>query len=1048
MKDDIFKKMRLLLFILFASLPLAMYGQQTTVTGTVTDSTSGASLPGVNIVVDGTTIGTTTDIEGNYQISVPDQQDVLVFSFVGYQVKRVPVRGRTTIDVALESKSEELEEVVVVGYGTQEKESVVGAVSQVSGENLEDMNVGADLETSLQGQMPGLTVFTQDPTPGESNTTMQIRAATSMGNNSPLLVVDGVEQQSISDIDPIEIQSISVLKGASATAVYGVKGANGVVIVNTKRGRKGQLQLNFSSEVTMKEPTRVPEFMNAYETLKLRNEAYKNDGMWDMLISDETLEHYRSQDAPYLYPSFDWSEWLWQPAMDHKYNLNARGGNDFVQYFASISYLNEGDIMNNKRDKAFPYEMSSAYKHDRYNFRTNLDFNLSETTDLSLQLAGNVKQWDKPIDYYTQELYFEPVTSMPYYPEEAIEKYPDERNPYNQTGVRPFNNPNSGVIRLLWVGGQGVQERKANDLTSSLIFKQELDFITKGLSAQAHYSYNSNQSYGAEHWMPQFYGYHLNPQDTTWTRYTNTGDQDMNTPQPKMNIVPTKSLWDAFRSHYYKIQADYDRSFGRHNVEATGVFSRRESQGIADFPHYEENWVARATYNYNSRYFLEASVAHTGSEKFAPGLRFGTFPSFAGGWMISNEDFFRSAVPWMNHLKVKYSWGKIGSDAGIDRWLYRSSYQDIGGSVGFGYPTQSYGFIGEGNIPIPNATWETAVKQNLGIEMEFFDNLISLDIDLYKERRQDILQSRQSIPTWIGVSQDIRANVGETKAHGVEVALGFDKTFGNSLNIFADISVSAYESRVVYWDEPEAVPFHLKAEGKPVGVAQRMDWYTPGSGIQTQGYYQDFDELFIQPRPSGGQPIVGDHKYLDFNGDGAVNSNDYVVSQHPFNPTYNWNGTLGFRYKNWTGHLTFYGISSVDYPLRQGGMFFLYPFTQNKDNAMTIHSDHWTPENRDAQFPAVHYRATDQWNYRISDFSIIDGQYMRLKNVRIGYDFSGGVLDNVGVERLNLSLTGTNLYTWVPNLDFGGDPEGANWGTDFGAYPMQRRFSLKAQITF
>lgn len=1060
MKDDIFKKMRLLLFILFASLPLAMFGQQTTVTGTVTDSTTGASLPGVNIVVEGTTIGTTTDIDGNYQITVPDQQDVLVFSFVGYEIKNVPIQGRSTINVALQSKAEELQEVVVVGYGKQDKESVVGAVAQVSGESLEDMNLGGDLQSSLQGKMPGLTVFTTDPTPGESNTTMQIRAATSMGSNAPLLIVDGVEQQDISDIDPIEIQSISVLKGASATAVYGVKGANGVVIVNTKRGREGGIQLNFSSETTLKQPTRVPEFMNAYETMKLRNEAYKNDQLWDRLASEEALEHWRTGDAPYLYPDFDWSEWLWEPALDHKYNLNARGGNDFVQYFASISYLHEGDIMTDKRNKAFkfmPEGLNANYKHDRFNFRNNLDFNLTESTQLSLNIAGNIKDWKKPVDWYTQELAFQPVTSMPYYPHEAIEKYPDDRIPYDQTGVRPFNDPTQGAIRLNWIGGRGIEERKANDFNSSVIFDQKLDFIAEGLSFNAQYSYNSTQAFMAQHtpggghpFGAQFYGYHLRPSDTTWTRWSAGvgSSENLNDPQPKLVMQPNKNLDDAFRSHYYKLQFNYDQSFGKHNVNGTGVFSRRQSRGISDFPHYEENWVARGTYNYDKRYFLEASVAHTGSEKFAPGLRFGTFPSFAAGWMLSNEDFFEAALPWVDQFKVKYSWGKIGSDAGIDRWLYRSSYQNVGGAVGFGYPTQWYGFIGEGNIPIPNATWETAVKQNLGFEMQFFDRLISLNVDLYKENRTDILQTRQSIPAWIGVEQNIMANVGETKAHGVEVELGVDKTFANKLNIFFNATVSAHESRVVYWDEPASVPDYMKAEGKPVGVARRMDYYTPSSTIQVQGQYQDFDELFIHPMPSGGTPIVGDHKYIDYNADGTINALDRVVSPAPFEPTYNWTGELGFRYKNWTGHVSFYGISSVNYVMRQGGMFFLYPFSQGKNNAFPVHADHWTPNNRDAKYPAVHYRADDQWNYRISSFAVIDGQYYRFKNMTLGYRFQGGILENAGIQQLHLMLTGTNLATWTPHLEFGGDPEGANWGTDFGAYPIPRRFSLKAQITF
>ncbi|MDZ7737838.1 MAG: TonB-dependent receptor [Bacteroidales bacterium] len=1046
MRSEFLKRFRILLLV-FMCLPAVLYGQEREITGTVTDE-QGVTLPGVTVTVEGTTRGTSTDMDGKYTISVSPGEE-LEFSFVGMNPETVIIEDQTVIDVTLSSAVEQLDEVVVVGYGVQKKETVAGAVSQVSGDKLMDVKMGGSIENSLQGNLPGLVVVMQDPTPGEeaNSITMQIRGGASMGNNSPLILVDGVER-SFSNLDPNEIASISILKDASATAVYGVKGANGVILVNTKRGRKGAVQLDFSATTSIKSPTRLPEYMNSYETLKLRNEAYKNDGMWDRLISDEALEHYRLQDAPYLYPDFDWMDFYFGSAVDQNYNLNARGGNDFVQYFVSVGYLTEGDVF--QVGDVFPYDydrQNASYWHKRYTFRNNLDFNLTKTTELAINMGGYLKVWNKPEDYYTQETWFESVTTMPYYPEDAVDKYPDNVIPYDQDGIRPFIRPDQGQVRLMWLGGRGFHRMKSNEVTSDVDLKQDLDFITEGLSASVGYSYTGNVQYRQIFFLSDYMAYNLNPADSTWTRYDFNGNVNYDKPQPKLDVSNDESLQGTFRSHYYNAQLNYDRSFGNHNVSAIGLFSRRQAQYSANFPSYEENWVGRATYNYDGRYLFEASVAHTGSEKFAPGLRFGTFPSFSAGWVLSEEDFFRQAVPWANYFKVRASWGKVGSDAGIARWLYLSEYTNTGGAQGFGYPMNWYPFISEGAIPVTDATWEEAIKRNIGIETGFFRNLITLNVDVYNESRVGILQSRRSVPSWVGVSS-IMGNLGETKAHGIEIDLGVNKTFANGMFFRLHGILSANESRVVFFDESPTVPENLKAEGKPVGLAQRMNYYTPTMGIQNTGFYQDFEELFMYPLASGPQPIVGDFRYLDYNGDGVVNSQDRVVSTHPFVPELTWSGSIEVGYKSLSLRADLYGISSAQFPMRQGGMFYLYPFTQNKDNAYELHADHWTPDNRDPLYPAVHHLATNQYNYQINSFSILEARYTRLRNLSLNYQISNNnVLRTIGAESATFTVTGSNLFTWTPFF-LGGDPEGFNMGVDFGAYPMMKRFNFEIRVTF
>ncbi len=1047
MKPDNYKKMRLPLLLLFLSfLHLAVNGQQRTVTGTVMDE-AGTTLPGVSVTIPGTTRGTITDFDGRYSIEAATS-DTLQFSFVGMVTQKIRVGAQTVIDVTLTAEVAAIDEVVVVGYGVQRKESVVAAISQVSGERLRNVKTGGGIESTLQGNLPGLTVIMQDPTPGEESNsiTMQIRGTASMGSNTPLILVDGVERP-FGNLDPNEIASISILKDASATSIYGVRGANGVIIVTTKRGMKGAVQLDFTASTSIKSPTRLPEYLNAYETLVMRNEAYRNDGKWSSIIPDDILELYRTQESPYLYPDFDWMDFYFKPALDQSYNLNARGGNDFVHYFTSLSYLQEGDVFT--VGELFPYEYekhSAGYWHKRYNFRNNMDFFITPTTKLTFNLGGNLKVWNKPVDNYTQEIWFEPVTVMPYYPEEAVQQFPDNLIPYNQTGIRPMINPAQGNIRLQWTGGRGFMRNKSNDVQSDVILNQNLDFITPGLSIQANYSINSTFGYRQNFPLSQYYGFYLNPSDSTWTRYHQDAGIDNETPQPKLTVTSNENLTGASRSHYYRIQTNYGRTFGKHRVSGLGVFARRIARGTSSFPTYQEDWVGRATYSYAEKYMFEASISHTGSEKFAPGLRFGTFPSFAVGWLASEESWFKEALPWVNYFKPRYSWGMVGSDSGIARWLYISEYTAASGGVSFGFPLQSYSYIQEGTIPVTDATWETAIKQNIGIEMAFFRNQITLNVDLFNERREDILQTRRSVPSWVGVSS-ISGNIGETKSHGFEVELGWNKTFLNGFGVFGRFNFSGAESRVIYYDESANVPFHLKAEGKPVGIAQRMGYYTPATGVLNPGYYQDFDELFMWPVAGGRSPIVGDLKYVDFNGDGAVNSLDRVVSENPFVPIFNWSSTLGFMYKSWSVQGDLYGISNTQYSLRQGGMFYLYPFSQNKDNAMRVHADYWTPENRDASYPAVHSIATEQYNYQINQFGMVEGKYVRLRNVRLNYRVQAGALSKLGIRNMDVSLLGTNLFTWTP-FKLGGDPEGFNSGVDFGAYPMLKRFTAEIRVTF
>lgn len=1034
------------ILLLFASY---CFAQQQNIRGTVKYS-DGEEIIGATIQIKGTGRGTITDITGGYNIMV-EPQEVLVFSYVGMVTQEITVGGQRVIDIILEPDIEVLDEVVIVAYGVQEKASVVGAISQVSGDVIRKVNTGGSVENTLQGRIPGLNIIGRNATPGEEAISyygadglqMSVRGLTAMGNNSPLLIVDGVERP-FSNLDPNEIADISVLKDASATAVYGVKGANGVIIVTTKRGRTGAIQLEFSSQLSVKTPTVLPTYLDAYETLSLRNIAAKNDQRWDYIVPDDILQKYRDQSEPYLYRNFDWMDFYFKPGFDQTYNINARGGNDFVRYFVSLGYLNEGDIFTTGDKVPYTYDKHNAsYYHNRYTFRNNLDFTLTPSTTLAINLGGNVREYGKPIDTFTQERWFQSVTDFPYYPEEALEQYPDTKIPWDQGVRRPFVDPNTvpATGRLMWEGGLGFWRHKANETSVDLNLQQKLDFITKGLAVSGLFSYNNSAIYRQEYSLPAFYAYYLNSETKEWTRHHGEGELDYNTPPPNMRVLNDQIFMSA-RSFYYQGRVNYARTFNKvHNVTAMGLFSRRKSQGTSDFPHYEENWVGRATYDYDTRYLFEASVSHTGSEKFAPGLRFGTFPSFAGGWNVSNERFFEPAKDIINNLKLRYSWGQVGNDGGIARWLYRSEYSEDGGNAIFGYPTLSYPFISEGPIPVTNATWEKASLRDLGIEMGLFNNFITLEVDLFDEYRSNMLQSRNRVPSWVGVSS-IQSNIGEAKSHGIEVTLGVQHQFANGLHLYFNGSFSGTESRVVYWDESEFIPDHLKAEGKPVSLARRM-W---SRGVLDQGYYNNFDDLFLYPQRVDKKPIVGDLKYIDFDGNGLIDAEDGVVGEYPWEPERFYNGTFGGNYKNWSLEFSVYGISNTQRMVRGGGEFFLFPFTQQRNNAYEVHADHWRPDNISPSFPTPHFEANNHYNYYNTQFAMLDGQYFRLKHVRLAYRFED-LFSKLGVSNVELSLIGNNLYTWRKR-EWGGDPEGFNFGEDFGSYPHMKRYSLEIRVAF
>lgn len=1040
---------RKLLMLLFSLCYLIAYGQ-TTIKGKVVDF-NGEGLPGAHVMLKDSQHGAITDIDGNFTLDVPPNS-VIIVSAIGYITEEFAVDNRTTIQVTLLEDVRQLEEIVVVGYGVQEKESSLASISQVKGEDLKKAGA-VSLSNALTGQTPGVFTVQTRGEPGADAASLMIRGKSSWVDNSPLVLVDGVERN-YNDIDPNEVESISILKDASATAVFGVKGANGVILITTKRGREGTIRLNYSSEMGLKEPLLRRNMAESYETALIMNEAYKNDGSWNLLIPDETLEHYRLQDMPYIYPNTDWEEVCVRDfGYAQKHNLNFSGGTKFARVFTSLTYLYDGDIYKTIKNPEYDPE----FRYNRYNYRTNIDIDVTSSTTLSLDAGGFIGIKNSPnetadIRINRPIFMLGPMEIPPFYPAEALEQYPDRVFPdetglrYSTTGIMNANNPYNAL------NNSGFKQAKTTELNTTLKLNQKLDFITKGLSAQAKFAYNHNQAYLKAYNVDDV-SYKLLP-DGTWKRYKGRADADNE--GPKVPIAPGSEdiIVDPvsrapLQSTYYEASLNYARDFHQHAFTALFLGNRRTWQRDVDYPHYEEGIVGRLTYNYNKRYLLELNMGLNGSEQFAPQHRYGFFPSYAVGWNLHNEKFLKDIVPFVTKAKARYSYGEVGSDqAGNQRWLYRQEFTN-GATNPFGYfpgtssnPGSDLLTIVEGLLANKDAGWETAVKQDLGFELGFFKNSkLGINMDFFQERRDRILLSRLSVPSWTADSKQV--NLGMSETRGYEFELDYTNEITRDLWYWIKAGYSHSDNRIIERDEPRLKPEYQKMAGKRID--ERF-------GYTTIGYVQDVDERMAAPRYGNGLFGLGDVMYIDFNGDGNIDQMDMVPMAYPGTyPLTSFNFGGGLNYKGFDMDFNFQGATHMS---RNFVDAYLWPLHRLGNQFFDYQADYWRPDNRSPRYPALHMDANRTHN-NVKDgdnttTSVRDASYLRLKTAQIGYNFPEKLMKPLKIENLRLYIQGTNLLTWSPDMPMG-DPEGTDAGNGnitWGYYPIIRRYTLGVELSF
>ncbi len=1050
--------------------------QARSISGTV-KSAAGEALPGVSILVKGTTIGTTTDSDGKYTLQLPDGGNTLIMSFIGYTTREVPVGNQTVLNVSLESDVKALSEVVVLGFGTQTKAEQTAAISTIKAEDIVKAPVG-DVTNAITGRMVGVITRQPQGRPGNSAAQIYIRGRAS-ANSQALIIVDGVERETFGDIDPNDIESISTLKDAASTALFGLKGANGVIVVTTKRGKPGRTAIAYSGSVGVQNFSQVPQPLGSYESAMLQSEAEDNMAAIGQLthpkfFTPEDIEAFRRGDDPLLYPNVNWmDEMIRKSWLRTQHNLSFRGGTKKASFFISLGYMFEDGLYKNFDTPAGYRTTPSA---NRTNFRSNLDFNLTRTTTLSLNLAGRVENEYTPRQINGQlnpadgfatgseglfrTIYTTPSWAMPFFPEYTDRSTPEMReldDLYNQISGVGFgglirSNPYAGLKR----GGYTAQER--NVLESTILLNQKLDFITKGLNLVGTFAYDHISNT-------------IRLQNGSAARYL--VDRDTREIVPAFPNPDVYQIEDGLNARggntegklktNLQLRLEYSRQFGPHKVSAATV-ATREYDALAGgaAPRTFQGLVYRSAYNFKDKYYAEFNGAYQGSENYPQNERYGFFPTVGLGYTLSEENFMRGLRQrGLDYLKIRGSYGMVGFGS-PGRFIYLDGYGPATGHFSnfyFGNPsafprnnydprqplptpasgvpfTQTYAHTQIGN---PNVTWEKSLKRNLGIEANFFSNRIQITADVFDETRSDILLTRvNSTPVTYGEPLP-NYNYGKNYNAGIELELRLANRSG-AFDYGLTFQFSHIKNKRLIADDPvnETLP-NLRLTGTAINQFR---------GYATDGFYQSQEEVDAGPKYAGFPFMPGDIRLVDINRDGAIDYLDFTNIGYSDIPQdqYSLEPYIAFK-----GLRFSFLLQAVDKVSSE--------FNPNDNTVQWFphQLDRWTPDNRDARYPAVRTPTSGRnifyssGNGGLNAFNLQDASFIKLRNVELSYQLPAVFTSRLGVSSANIGVTGQSLYTWTRFL--GLDPEN-NDDRDVGyyvirgvTYPNVRTFQFNLRLT-
>jgi TonB-linked SusC/RagA family outer membrane protein len=1043
-----------LLAIVVLHSTISFAQQAISISGKVTDVLDGSPLPGTTILVKGTTNGTTATSEGGYVITVPAGA-TLVFSFLGYESKEVAVGNQKTIHVGLALSQTSLKEVVVVGYGEQKKISVTGAVSSVQTKELKQSS-SASLANALAGRLPGLTsIQSGGGQPGRDDATMYLRGAATTNGRTPLILIDGVPRDNIRTIDANEVEAISILKDASATAVFGVRGANGVILITTKRGKEGKMELNLSLDQSYTSFTREPERLHSLEYMALRNEASRNDGITTPPFSPEVMAKYenpllgldpndpeyakKAQIRQYLYPDHDYyREFVSRYAPQTRLNVNASGGTKNVSYFVNAAYLHQGGNLKTEPKSALGYDPSSWL--DRYNFRANLDYKVSASLKSFLNIGSYIEQVNMPsawlygggdTNWMMRDLFYQAQTILPITPGPTT---------IDGFGIAPGQIVDPGYMdrsAFEIINRMGFRNEVRSNLNSS--FGLELDLsksVTPGLSLKGMLSYDAKSTTAMQGSKSE--RLYLAERNST------TDALGYAVKRPDETLLSLVKGADSRYNINMQAAINYTRTFGdKHDVGGMVLAQRDNWETTAgEIPFNVLGVAARATYGYDNRYLVEMNLGYNGSEQFAPRKRFGFFPALSAGWVISNESFLKNN-PVLTNLKLRASYGKVGNDQmGAARFLYQSNI-----TLGDG-PLSSLGLgrgINQGLLGNPNITWEVAKKQNLGVDIGLFNDL-SLALDYFVENRSSILISRGTVPEFQGVplANIPKANLGEVDNSGYEMELTYNKSISQDLSLQVRGNYGYNHNTIKFLDEQildESYVHRYRSTGYAIGQAwgYQID-YSNGNGLFNSK--EELDVYQSKTKYGFGQPRVGDFIYQDLNGDGVVDNKDQTPIGYSSIPRVTYGMGLNMTYKAFDVSVFFQGVSKYSGNYSQQGVYeYIIQGTY-----FDYHKHAWTPERyaagEEITYPALSTHSTT--NHTANNFFVMDRSFLRLKNIELAYTLPPDLFKVLGLRTMRFYVGGQNLFTW-DKLRMGHlDPE----NNDALGYPVTRMMNFGFNATF
>ena len=987
---------------------------------------------GAGVVIKGTTNGVIVDLDGNFTIDAKTG-DVLVVSLIGAVTQEVTVTNKSTIKVILEDDVLSLDDVVVVAYGVQEKATVTGAINSIGTDEILRSNA-ANITNALSGTMAGLTTVQRSGEPGKDAATMRIRGIGTLtdANAAPLIIIDGVERDSMDMLDPNEVASINILKDASATAVYGVRGANGVIIVTTRMGDEGKPKVTLSTNLGWQSYTIMPQLVNAYEHATLYNEGIDNDGSGNAKFPDFALEAYRTNSNPMIYSQTDWVDaMLKDSAPQQQYNINVSGGTKKVKYFVSFGLLHQEGIYKDYEVEGVNFSINPNY--NRYNFRANVDAELIKGLTLKLRM-GTTFTHGNYAGLSTASIFSNLLNTTPYgMPTLEGRLFGGYVGNDPLEGIRKSANP----ILSLYQEGYQINNTSKYNLSADLSY--DLGFITKGLSINAKVAYDDLGNYVKKYTPGSLPTYKLNIIDADKQEYLVVNAAD------EKSFGVSQSYGSRFMNLYLEAGINYARSFGLHKVTALALYNQRTQEDPSfqyKLPKGLLGFVGRVTYNYDNRYLAEVNLGYNGSENFAEGRRFGIFPAFSLGWILTQEKWIpKNKI--LTYAKIRGSYGIVGNDQiGGDRYLYLPTayeYPKNGYNFGtYGDNRQFYGAAKEGEPGNSMVTWEKAKKANIGLDIKMFKSQLSYNCDLFYEHRNNILWNYGTVPSIVG-NTPAPANIGEVMNRGFEMELGWNSNIGE-VNYWLNGVFSYAKNKIMYMDEPQMAYPWLMDTGYSVG--QYKGWLN-------EGFINTTADLENQPQHGWGTLWdKGELNFIDVNGDGMIDSNDKIPIGYGDYPEITFGLNLGLKWKGFEVSALFQGATNVTCYLKQEAVCPLY----YSRSAQKWHLGRWTEERYLAGETITYPRMlSDNINSPsfinpdpLSTFWLYDASYLRLRNLEIAYTLRLKGLKKAGIDAVRFNINGTNLCTWSYMTNF--DPESPSGKGTF--YPMPKVYSFGAKIVF